>query len=92
MEKELDEISETAKLVRIDEAAKFLNSTVGTIRNIMTDTRGGLNDLPFYKVRGVGIRFNLKELNEWYQAQRKLTPQQLEAKYGDPTIRLMFIA
>jgi len=89
MEKILNEIDGTVKLVKIDEAAKLFGCAVGTLRNIMTDTRAGENDLPFYKIKGVGIRFNKIELNDWYQKQSKLTPEQLKKKYENNAEMLM---
>jgi len=63
--------------IKIEEAARILRTTLGNIRNLCLDKRKGLNNFPFYKVTGIGIRFLQSELLEWRDKQKVLSQQEI---------------
>lgn len=59
--------------IKIEEVARILCTTTPNVRNLCLDKKKGLNNFPYYKITGVGIRFLQSEILAWRDGQKVLS-------------------
>ncbi|MDO8136805.1 MAG: hypothetical protein Q6354_04110 [Candidatus Brocadiales bacterium] len=71
--------------VRLKEVAKFLGISTMTLKRLVSESRAGLNNLPFYqygRAANSPLSFKLSEVDRWarnHQPKRRQMPTLAEA-------------